>query len=89
LKQTTQEGKKKKSVPKVYQVVLDNEAILIRNMELMQLQDTDISVSSKLRIREIIEQPIQKLDRHQIKRYLVEDYLHTAFTDFDGWINNT
>lgn len=90
LKMTTRENKKKsKEVAKVYQNMLDNKSIMKRNMELMQLQDTDISANSKLRIRDILEQPIQRVDKLQIKRLLIDDYLHTSFSNFDSWINDT
>lgn len=89
IKNNTRQEKRKKEVPKIYQTIIDSRSILERNMDLMQLQDTDISSNSKVRIVEMMQQPIKRLDKLQIKRYLVQDYLHTSFSDFDGWINNT
>jgi len=90
LKMTTrQEKKKSKDVPKVYQTMIDNKSIMKRNMDLMQLQDTDISAHSKLAIISILEQPMNKYDKFALRKLLVEDYLHSSFTNFDGWLNNT
>lgn len=89
IKRNTRQEKKKGNVPKIYQTILDNRNVLERNMELMQLQDTDISSHSKVRIVEILQQPVNKLNKLQIKKFLIEDYLHTSFNDFDSWINST
>jgi 5'-3' exonuclease len=78
-----------KKPAKIYQTVIENRHILERNMDLMQLQDTDISGISKIRILEILQQPIPKIDKYRLKVLLSEDYLHTLFTNFDGWVNNT
>jgi DNA polymerase-1 len=78
-----------KKPAKIYQTVLDSRDILERNMTLMQLQDTEISSSSKVRILEILQQPINKIDKGGLKILLSEDYLHTSFVNFDGWLNST
>lgn len=82
------EGGKKKP-PKIYDTLLENEAILHRNMDLMQLQDTDIPSNSKVRIMEILQQPISSIDKITLRKLLIEDYLHTSFYNFDEWLNST
>lgn len=86
---TRQENRKKINIPSIYKNILNNRAILNRNMELMQLQDTDISSHSKVKILEILNQPVPNLDKFKIRQYLVEDFLYNSFKDFDGWINGT
>ena len=86
-KKIVEAGKKKPA--KVYETLLENKHILTRNMDLMQLQDTDISSSSKVRILETLQQPITRVDKAKLKIFLIEDYLHTAFPNFDGWLNST
>jgi DNA polymerase-1 len=81
------EGRKRPS--KIYQTILENKHIISRNMDLMQLQDTYISSISKVRIVEILQQPIPKVDKARMKIFLAEDYLHTSFSNFDGWLNST
>jgi len=78
-----------KKPAKIYQTVLESRGVLERNMALMQLHDTDISANSKVRILEILQQPISGINKHKLKTMLVEDYLHTSFKNFDGWLNST
>jgi DNA polymerase-1 len=78
-----------KKPAKIYKTVIESRDILERNMTLMQLQDTDISSSSKVRILEILQQPINRTDKAGLKILLTEDYLHTSFSNFDGWLNST
>lgn len=78
-----------KKVKKVHQNICENLDILERNYKLMQLQDTDISLDSKLRILSTLEQPINKMDRLILRRFIAEDYLQSSFKNFDSWLDST
>ena len=80
---------KEKKPKKVFQSIVESSDVLYRNHRLMQLQDTDISLDSKLRIIGSIEQPINRVDKLQFRRYLTEDYLHEHFKNFDSWLLTT
>ena len=70
-----------------YQNVLDSEAVLRLNYQLMQLNDVDIPGNVKSVVLHIIdEQPIPTKNRFQFKRLLMEDKAYTAFKDPDGWL---
>lgn len=69
--------------------VLENRQILERNVRLMQLADVDISGQSKMRILEIVKQPVARSAVDLFKRKLLEDYLGQAFKYPDDWLKNT
>lgn len=80
------ESKKPK---KVFQTLIDNEALLERNYKLMQLQDTDISSHSKSMIVNLLEAKINKVNKVQLRKFMAEDYLTNEFKNFDNWVLTT
>ena len=75
-----------KKPKKIYQLLLENQSILNRNYDLMQLHDVEISGITKIRIMDILQGKVQPLNKLQFKRFLAEDYLHTQFKDLDNWL---
>lgn len=75
-----------KKVKKIFQLIAENEHILDRNYRLMQLNDTDISLDSKLRIQSLIEQPINPINKVNLRQLISEDYLHKHLRNFDEWL---
>jgi len=74
---------------KIYQNIVDNQDLIERNYQLMQLQDTDISLYSKQRIIDVVEQPIPKMNRYEIKKMISEDYLQNSFKNLDSWLDQS
>ena len=72
---------------KLYDTVLENKDIMQRNYDLMQLHDTQIQSFSQLRINEIMEKPICKLDRFGFSKLLVEDCMQNNFPNSMVWLN--
>jgi 5'-3' exonuclease len=77
----------KKGKLKLYNTILDNKHVMQRNYDLMQLHDTQIQSFSQLRINEIIEKPINKLDRFGFSKLLVEDCMQNNFPNSQIWLN--
>lgn len=78
-----------KKAPKIYQIMLDYKKELERNFDLMQLQDIDIALSTKLKIVNLIEQPIPKIDKMKFRKFIIEDYLTEQFKNVDNWLMMT
>ncbi len=72
---------------KLYDSVLENKDVMQRNYDLMQLHDTQIQSFSQLRINEIMEKPICKLDRFGFSKLLVEDCMQNNFPNSMIWLN--
>ena len=77
----------KKGKLKLYDTVLTNKNILQRNYDLMQLKDTQIQTFSQLRINEIMDKPLNKLDRFGFSKLLVEDSMQNNFPNSMIWLN--
>jgi 5'-3' exonuclease len=71
---------------KLYNTILDNKSIMERNYGLMQLHDTQIQTFSQLRINEIMEKPLQKLDKFNFGKLLMEDGMQNNFPNSMVWI---
>lgn len=71
---------------KLYNTILDNKSTMERNYELMQLHDTQIQTFSQLRINEIMEKPLQKLDKFNFGKLLMEDGMQNNFPNSLIWI---
>lgn len=75
-----------KKPKKIYESILESVEILDRNHRLMQLQDTDISLNSKLQIINIVETNVSMVDKVSFRKYLAEDSLLVIFKNFESWI---
>jgi 5'-3' exonuclease len=84
----------KSSTPKQKQFKLCTEIVnsieqLEMNKLLMDLDDVNISGSSKLKIQELVENPIQRLVKHKFQRMFLEDKMYTALPNLDSWLATT
>lgn len=71
---------------KLYNTILDNKNIMERNWQLMQLQDTQIQTFSQLRINEILEKSLTKLDRYNFSKLLLKDNMQNNFPNSMIWL---
>jgi len=77
----------KKGKLKLYNTILENKEVMQRNYDLMQLNNTQIQTFSQLRINEIMEKPIAKLDKFGFSKLLVEDCMQNNFPNSMIWLN--
>lgn len=69
--------------------LIDNTDILYRNLQLMQLQDVDISEYSKSIIRNNIASANNKFDIVKFKELFLHDKIYSSIKDGDEWVRNT
>ena len=74
---------------KVYKTVLENEAVMKLNWDLMSLENLDISGNYKSIIADIASRPIPKLDAFNFKKMVMMDKAYTAITNPDTWLQQT
>lgn len=74
---------------KVYKTVLENEAVMKLNWDLMSLEELDISGNYKSIIADIAERPIPKLDAFNFKKMIMMDKAYTAITNPDSWLQQS
>jgi DNA polymerase-1 len=81
------ESKKKQF--KLCEVITNSSDQLLLNKKLMDLDEINISGSSKLKIQEICGNPIQRLVKHIFQKKFLEDKLYTALPNLDSWLHTT
>lgn len=69
-----------------YNNILESIDQIKLNFKLMQLSDVDISGAIKSNIRDILNRPIQLMDRPKFKFLLAQDAAFNVFTNPDGWL---
>lgn len=72
---------------KIYERVLNNKLLLERNYELMQLHNTQIQSFTQLRIEEIINKPIPKIDKMGFSKLITEDKMWNNLPNYHIWLN--
>lgn len=72
---------------KLYNTILDNKSIVERNHTLMQLQETQIQSFSQLRINEVFDKPVSKLNRMEFLRLVGEDNMRGNLQNSGVWLN--
>lgn len=73
---------------KVHQTILDNKDQLHMNYRLMQLKDVDISGNAKMKILDIVNSDINKLDVLTFKKMFMADKMYTVIKDLDTWLSS-
>ncbi len=81
--------KQQSSKIKVYQTVLQQQDIIERNIQLMQLSKTDINLTIKLRVIDQLETPMAKCNRMKFLAMLMEDKMSGAIKNVDMWLRDT
>lgn len=74
-----------KKPKKVYQTILQYSDRIHMNEKLMQLHEVDISGSAKLKLIELVEQPLSLINRNKLRVLLSEDWIKI---NFDNWVRN-
>lgn len=72
---------------KLYRTILENKTTIERNHILMQLKETEVQSFSQLRINEILDQPIKKLDRFGFSKLITEDKMWNNIPNYQVWLN--
>lgn len=72
---------------KVYDTTVESWQDVERNYELMQLSDTALSTIAQLHIKEVMENPIPKLNRFELAKLIGEDQIHNNIPNFPNWVN--
>jgi len=69
--------------------VLQSKDLLDLNKQLMDLEDGIIGGQTKLKIKEIIERPIQRMIKHKFQTMFLEDKMFTALPNLNSWLATT
>ena len=76
----------KVSEAKIYEKLLTQQDILKRNLELMQLAESNLNLTIKMRIIETLDGQINKTAKLAFHRMLIEDRMTTAIKNVDVWL---
>lgn len=71
---------------KLHDTILENKDIVNRNYQLMQLFDTQIQSFSQLRIDEILNKKITKLNRFEFAKLITEDKAWNNISGYQTWL---
>ncbi len=71
---------------KVCENLIKDKDRLFLNKKLMDLDDVIISGNSKLKIQNIMEQPIQRIIKHKFQKMFLEDKLYTSLPNLNSWL---
>lgn len=74
---------------KIYDRVLTSKLLLERNYELMQLHDTQIQSFTQLRIEEIVNKPVPRIDKMGFSKLITEDKMWNNLPNYMVWLNET
>ena len=69
--------------------ILQSKDLLDMNKRLMDLEDGVISGQTKLKAKEIVERPIQRLIKHRFQTMFLEDKMYTALPNLNSWLATT
>jgi hypothetical protein len=72
---------------KVYDTIIDNWSIVERNYALMQLKDTQLTTIAQLHIKEVIDNPIPRLNRFEFIKQTGSDNLTNTIPNVNTWLN--
>ena len=72
---------------KVYDTIVDSWKDVERNYALMQLTDTALTTVAQLHVKEVLDNPIPKLNRFELSRLIGEDKLTNSIQNFPLWLN--
>jgi DNA polymerase-1 len=72
---------------KVYDTIVQNWSDVERNYALMQLTDTALTTMAQLHIKEIVDNPIPKLNRFELIKQMSSDNLTNVIQNLPNWMN--
>ena len=79
----------KKDIYKLCEEITKSGDQMLLNEKLMDLDNVNISGSSKLKIQSITSNPIQRMIKHKFQRMFLEDKLYTALPNLNSWLHTT
>ena len=74
-------------VNEVVDTLPESEDVIKLNYKLMQLSDVDISGSTKTKIIDKVNEPINRLIKFQFQKMFLEDKLFTALPNVTSWLS--
>lgn len=72
--------------PKIYKKVVESEADLRLYYEIIQLGESNINTSNRLKILEMVESPIPQLSKMKFHTMLTEDRMTNAIKNVEMWL---
>ena len=69
--------------------ILQSKDLLDMNKQLMYLEDGIITGHTKLKVKEIVERPIQRVIKHRFQKMFLEDKLYQALPNLNSWLATT
>jgi len=79
----------KKDMYKLCEEITKSADQMALNEKLMDLDNVNISGSSKLKIQTITSKPIQRMIKHKFQKMFLEDKLYTALPNLNSWLHTT
>jgi 5'-3' exonuclease len=86
IEQKYQDIKKK---PKLVESILENEDIVDRNLQLMQLRDVNISTDSKMKIVHKLDTVKADLRKMDLTKLMIRSKIMSNFPNYDIWLTTT
>jgi len=74
---------------KLCEKIVKSKDQLEMNRRLMDLDDGIITGQTKLKIKEIVERPIQRLIKHRFQKMFLEDKMYQALPNLNSWLATT
>lgn len=71
---------------KIYEKILAGEKILKRNIQLMRLEEMDMSGLLKLKVLERFDEEVPTINKFALTKILQEDKLSTGFPKYEEWL---
>ena len=71
---------------KVYENILSNWDVVERNYALMQLTDSLVQTFAQLHIKEVLDNPLPKLNRFEFSKLMTQDKLWNNIPNYGSWL---
>jgi 5'-3' exonuclease len=75
-----------KKKPSVITKIINEQKLLDRNVQLMDLSEQQMSVDAKLKIIDKFNAPLNKLDKSSLTKAMVSGRVMSNFTNYDEWV---
>ena len=69
--------------------IVESKDLLDMNRRLMDLDDSIITGHTRLKVKEIVERPIQRVIKHRFQKMFLEDKLYQALPNLNSWLATT
>ncbi len=69
--------------------IVESKDLLDMNRRLMDLDDSIITGHTRLKVKEIMERPIQRVIKHRFQTMFLEDKLYQALPNLNSWLATT